>query len=592
MDWAPRTDLLAQAEAARRDGNPLAVHDLAQRAIAAGRTEVRFRYLRALASAQMGDTEQAERLYQSDRLGLATADEDCLALRGRLHKDRALSANGDERHRRFEAASEACLQAYAARGGYFPAINAATMAWAAERHSRAVELAGEVLRHPDLNPARDFYAAASRAEALTLLGRGAEAVAALGEGLRAGRVGLGNRASTCRQLAWLAPSTSLDTSERQALLDAVRPPPVIAFTGQMFHADGEAEMALAEQVDRQIDTLGSVIAYGSLACGSEILVAEAILRRSGELQVVLPCGVDDFVRAFVSPGGAGWSERFCQCLDRAANVTRATRMEHLAHPSQRAYGSQMARGLAQLRAGQLATTAIQLAIWDGSPAAGDVGVASDVSAWRNQGLRAIVIDPGPLDLSVEAAAPVSSGEDVKRVSRAIIFTDYKAYSHLQESVIPTFNHEIMGRIGKVLERFEPAILSRNTWGDAFHAIIADAVTAAEVTLVIAEALRGVRIGDPTQADQEGMRIGLHYGPIYEDTDLITGCLTFYGSEITLAARIEPEVIPGEIYTTQAFAAILATQAPDRYATRYLGKRELAKGYGEAPIYQLERRIKT
>src|SRR5580693_4200532 len=163
MDGPPRTDLLAQAEAARRDGNPLAVYDLAQQAIAAGRPEMRFRYLRALASARMGDTEQAERLYENDRLGSATADEDCLALRGRLHKDRALSAGGGERLRRFEAASEAYLQAYAARGGYFPAINAATMAWAAGRHSRAAELAEEVLLHPDLNPARDFYAAASRA---------------------------------------------------------------------------------------------------------------------------------------------------------------------------------------------------------------------------------------------------------------------------------------------------------------------------------------------------------------------------------------------------------------------------------------------
>jgi hypothetical protein len=59
--------------------------------------------------------------------------------------------------------------------------------------------------------------------------------------------------------------------------------------------------------------------------------------------------------------------------------------------------------------------------------------------------------------------------------------------------------------------------------------------------------------------------------------------------VTLAARIEPQVIPGQIYTTQAFAAILAVTAPGRFATRYLGKLPLAKGYGALPIYQLERR---
>jgi hypothetical protein len=363
---------------------------------------------------------------------------------------------------------------------------------------------------------------------------------------------------------------------------------VIVFTGQMFQGDAPAEAALADRLDRRLNLLGSVVAYGSLACGSEILIAEAVLRRGGELQVVLPCGVDAFDQAFVAPGGDGWSERYHRCLERAAGVTRATRMEHLAHLSQRTYGAQMARGLAQLRAGQLTTSAIQLAVWDGRQDAVESGVAADVAAGRDLGLQAVVMDPGPIDLLAPAVSP-PSGEEVKRVSRAIIFTDYRAYSQLSEAVVPVFRRRIMGRIGKELERFEPAILSRNTWGDAFHAIVADAVTAAEITLAIAEALRGVRVGDPAQVDQEGMRIGLHYGPIYQDVDPITGLVSFYGSEITLAARIEPEVIPGEIYTTQAFAAILATLAPDRFATHYLGKRELAKGYGEAPIYQLERR---
>ena len=37
------------------------------------------------------------------------------------------------------------------------------------------------------------------------------------------------------------------------------------------------------------------------------------------------------------------------------------------------------------------------------------------------------------------------------------------------------------------------------------------------------------------------------------------------------------------------AAMLAVTQPDRFASRYVGRVDLAKGYGEAPIYQLERR---
>ena len=77
-------ELLAKAERARRDGNALATFDLARGAIAAGRTEARFRYLQVLASAQMGDTHRAQSLYELHGLGELTSDEDSLALRGRL----------------------------------------------------------------------------------------------------------------------------------------------------------------------------------------------------------------------------------------------------------------------------------------------------------------------------------------------------------------------------------------------------------------------------------------------------------------------------------------------------------------------------
>src|SRR5579859_5329731 len=90
-------DALTSAEAARREGNPLALYDLAQSAIEAGDPEPRFRYLQVLALAQMGDTARAEKLYDQYKLGERAQDEDALALRGRLYKDRALAASGATR---------------------------------------------------------------------------------------------------------------------------------------------------------------------------------------------------------------------------------------------------------------------------------------------------------------------------------------------------------------------------------------------------------------------------------------------------------------------------------------------------------------
>ena len=581
-------DLLAQAEAARREGNPLAMYDLAQSAIGAGDARPRLRYLQVLALAQMGDTGRAEQLYGQYGLGAWSDDEDALALRGRLHKDRALAAAGSERAHQFELASQAYLRAYDVRSGYFPGVNAATTAWAAGDRQAARGLAERVLASPELNPPNSFFAAASRAEALVLLGRPREAGEALATALTLGDVGYGERASAYRQLQWLCAGADVDEADRDLLLRRLRPPPVVTFTGHMFRDDGAAESALAARIASELDGLGSTIGYGALACGADILIAEEILRRGGELHVVLPFLTDDFIAASVRPGGETWIERFNTCLGKAASVTFATRMNYVRHDGQFAYGAQLAMGLAHLRASQLASRAVQIAVWDGQPARGGSGAAVDVAAWRSLGLEARIIDPGPVDRQIVWPEPTTPSV-TKRVVRAIIFTDYKGYSRLSEAAVPVFNREVMGRVAEVLHRHPGAVCSRNTWGDALYAVITDTAEAADIVLEIIEALKDVRIAGPEAAGQEGMRIGLHFGPIYQELDPVTGLDNFYGSEVTLTARIEPKVIPGEVYTTQAFAAVLAVTQPDRFASRYVGRVELAKGYGVVPIYQLERR---
>lgn len=593
----PDATQLAQAEAARRDGNPLALYDLAQTAIEGGSPHPRFRYLQVLALAQMGDARRAERLYDDYGLGELTDDEDALALRGRLHKDRAFGESGAKRQHQFEQASRAYLRACEVRSGYFPMINAATTAWAAGDAGMARDLARRVLDQPEVIAQGSFFAAASAAEALVILGRADEAGQLIARALAPGGVGQGDRSSAYRQLDWLCGAAKTPPAMRSALLDQLRPAPVITFTGHMYRQDDPHEAALLARISRELDDLGSAIAYGALACGADIVIAEEILRRGGELHVVLPFLRNDFVEVSVRPGGEAWVARFDACMEKAASITFATRMEYVRHNGQFAYASLLAMGLTQLRARQIAASGVQIAVWDGRPAGGESGAGADVAVWRGLNGETRVIDPGLVNRALDRPAGQAATDESARVVRAIIFSDYKGYSQLSEAAIPTFNREVMGRIAEVLNRHSPAVCSRNTWGDALYAVIMDTASAAEIVLEIVESLRGVRVEqtgsheDPGADEHEGMRIGLHFGPVYQEVDRVTGIDSFYGSEVTLTARIEPAAIPGEIYTTQAFAAILAATEPQRFISRYVGKVELAKGYGVLPIYQLERGAK-
>jgi adenylate cyclase len=580
-------DLVQQLETLRRDGNPLALYDRAHTLMRSGRTEPRLRYLQVLALAQMGDTERAAQLYELYQLGDLIEDEDALALRGRIFKDRAQALSGVPRAAEFKRASEAYLQAYQVHAGYFPGINAATTAWAAGDLERFRDLAADVLAHPELNPPTTFFAAASRAEALILLARADEAGEVLTRWLSSHEVGYGERASAYHQLNWLCSAAGLG----QALLGSLRPPPVITFTGHMFQAGGEAEAHLVCKIHDQLSELGSTIAYGALACGADILIAEEILRRGGELHVVLPFISEDFVEISVRPGGESWVERYQFCLAHAASLTLATRMNYVSHDSQFTYGAQLAMGLARLRASQLSAASLQLAVWDGGAARKHSGAAVDIDHWGALGLETRVIDPGAVDRRLPQTEKIDPDKTPRRVVRAIIFTDYTGYSQLAEMDVPLFNRDIMGRIAVVLNNHDKVVCSRNTWGDALYAVIEEPVEAAEIALEIVEALEGVRLFTPDHVEPEGMRVGLHFGPVYQEIDPVTGLDSFYGTEVTLTARIEPKVAPGAVYTTQAFAAMLAASRPDRFRTRYIGRVELAKGYGEAPIYQLERGLR-
>ena len=101
-------------------------------------------------------------------------------------------------------------------------------------------------------------------------------------------------------------------------------------------------------------------AYGSLAAGSDILIAEQLLARGVELHVVLPVTEADFRAHSVEPAGQHWIARFEACRKAAASITFASTMSHVGGQGQFAYASNVAMGMARLRARHLNTRAVQL----------------------------------------------------------------------------------------------------------------------------------------------------------------------------------------------------------------------------------------
>ena len=365
--------------------------------------------------------------------------------------------------------------------------------------------------------------------------------------------------------------------------------PVIVYCGHMFEASGAEEPALAARVAAALAELDPSDGFGPLACGGDILIAEALLAGGARLHVVLPFAEDDFVAQSVLCGGEAWLPRYRRCREAASSLHFATPGAYVGDDNQFAYGTRLAMGLAALGACDTGGEAVQVAIIDRQAksfsASGLAGTAADTAVWERLGKRTVEIAPGPVARALRFPPPLPPVHDASREIRSILFADYKGFSALGERELPLFMREVMGRIGQALDDFGAHVEFRNTWGDALYAIVDTPTIAGQVALALQERLAGLPTALTPPGTVAGMRIGLHYGPIYRATDRVTRAPLWYGGEVNRTARIEPVTPVGGVYCTETFAAALLLEGSDcRFVS--VGRTALAKDFGETELYRL------
>jgi class 3 adenylate cyclase len=538
--------------------------------------------------AKAGATSRAEVEFARLRLQ-GSSEPDVVALAARIAKDRALAAGEGERSALLSRAADLYESLYRTSGGYYPGVNVATLRLLAGERVAAERVAREVLelcRSEAATPDDAYYLAASEAEAALVLGNEAAARDALNRAAEAGS-DLAARATTRRQLRLVCTARGI----RDEVLAPLASPAVIHYTGHMISLPGVAgrfpaqqEAQVAAAIVALLDERGVGFGYGALASGADILFAEALLARGAELHVVLPFAREEFIEISVAPAGAGWRERFESCIARASSVTYATDDRYLGHDWIFAYGSFVAMGLAVLRARFLDAQVRQIAVWDGEETTGSAGTGFDVRTWRGLIGKPDVVSCG----TGERHAAPNNGEKPpsgQRELKAMLFGDVKGFSKLTESQIPAFVTHVLGELGGVLAKYGNRVLYRNTWGDGLFVVLSDAVVAAQCALELQSALETIDLEACGLPATLALRLGGHYGPVFETKDPVQGVMNYFGAHVSRTARIEPVTPPGEVFVTEQFAARLALE-PGGYACDYVGQVPAAKSYGTMRMYHL------
>ena len=604
------------AEKVLAQGEPLLAYDVVSDALAQWPQDVRLRQLQGLALARSGATERANASLEKLRKA-GQADEETLGMLARTYKDLASQTGSRIEKKKFlRRAAKIYLEAYERTGGYWSGINAATMNLVTGRTKRANELAKKVRKQCSKSLSAGcgdaYWLLAVLGEAALILRDWTEAEKWYRRAAERGAGRFGHLQSSRRNAHLILRYWKEETSKIDRYLSV---PPVVVFSGHMIDEmhrvaprfPASLEPAVARALRHKIDRLGPCFGFASAACGSDILFLEAMLDAGAEIHVVLPYNKEEFIRDSVAfLPNSNWRYRFERLLQRAAQCVTASTQKLKVGDVSYDFCNELLLGLARTYSLRLETALIPLAVWDGFSGDGPGGTASAVRKWRATGYKPEIVNlaaispnlntrnPGRKTNRANKAASSKTRESRGFTSRivAILFADAVGFSRLTEDQIPRFIRHYLGAIAQLSRKFREGIIAKNTWGDGLYLIFSDVGLAGKFALDLADLVTSMRWTEEGLPGELSLRIALHAGPVYEFRDPITGNRTYGGSHVNRAARIEPITPPGQVYASEAFAALSAVRCPDSFVCEYVGQTPLAKSYGTFPAYHVRRRFRS
>lgn len=310
-------------------------------------SNTRIKQLYALSLSKSGVPEAA-RDYLESIVGDQASDPETIGILGSIYKE-LFKKNQSPRYAIL--ARDTYYRNFELTKNYYTGINAATMSSLAGQSKRGKEIAQEVLSLLK-NTEHDFWEVATLGEAFLLMKERSKADEAYRRAIKLAGTDWGRINSVYNQL-WLMNHYLPVPAD---IIKAFRPPVVVAFIGHMIdHPDRSfprfppsIENEIKNGLLNAIKTLNAKIGYCSLACGGDILFAEAMEEAGGEVNLFLPFTKTDFIEASVRFAGEGWVERLERLLDKYP-VTYVTGDAYENHPDLFLLQSNIIFGLSVLR---------------------------------------------------------------------------------------------------------------------------------------------------------------------------------------------------------------------------------------------------
>jgi hypothetical protein len=521
--------------------------------------------------ARAGALDRAWGLFAEGGYLSASDDPAALAVKGRLLKDRGLLETGGARAFLLGEAAAAYGAADAIDPQPWLLLNVATLTALIGEQAEAEAIADRVLARIASGEAvaeTPYFLAATRAEALLLKGDIAGADAALAEARGHDPDGWSDHATTLRQFRLILKAREAD----QSWLDRHRPPRSMHFAGHLG-VDPEDCAALRAEIDVVLEADNVGFGYGALAAGADIVVAEALLARGGELHVVLPADAEEFARQSVAPYHPAWTPRYEACLAAAASITIAAKSRGPYEPLATDLAADRAMGAAALNARLLETQAIQLLVideGDGGPFGGGKHTARDGERWRSA-MKAQRVLTAPRIGTVPPSSRVREGREDLALA-ALLHVRFEGIDRLDEGQFARALDSLVAPVRAAAAALPRGPEADLPCGNARLLRFADVASAA----AFARALHA--LDPPEGAPALPLTIVAHWGLVHGEREQTLG------PAIAGLLRILPATMAGSFILTEAFASALAvTTLPPGTHLALVGEAGEERLYGLAPM---------
>jgi tetratricopeptide (TPR) repeat protein len=561
---------LHQLESLVSQGRYLEARELASRLQAEGADSIRRDQLIALSLNKSGIPEAAlshlEPVYQK-----SPGEPETAGIMGSIYKE-LFKKHQDTKYALLSRDTYA--RNFVATKNYYTGINAATMSAIAGRNREARDLATEIIQSigPDAN---DYWELATLGEAYLITKQREASIDYYARARRLANKDWGKVMSVYQQL-WLLNHYAPVPKD---ILKIFSPPGVAAFVGHMIDPPHRTEPRFPASIEEQVKaaikasirSLNIAIGYCSVACGADILFAEALEEEGGELHIFLPFQKEDFIKTSVAFAGTQWVER-CERILALHPPSMVTHEAYNGYDELFELQSKVIGGMSVLGSKPYHQEPRLLTLLSQSDLSRHQGGTRAMLRWWPFIEKHTNIDPdvmrGPNVSSTKgiAAPKPESAASISRPVLHIVYADFKGVSPMDLAKI---NKTLTGN--EATQVIAPRFYRREAeYVYACYDGETEAVGFAQLVWNISS----------TAGKERGFSMVLHSSPI--ELSALTQTGEFPSGVIKTISLLAPR---GTICASQYFASLLALH-PGRYEFGYMGVVQQPGESKGVAVYQL------